>query len=125
MNDHEPNTLVKQAALSTLSMGIVLTLAAPMLFHAAEYIGLITVLAALLSVFCGIRLWMGGGIQTRIAALLVGAGAALGQAANATVGLPGASALKGETGPLFWLALAFELLTVLLLTIDGLRKGQV
>ena len=121
----EPGRLVKLAALSMLSLGLVLTLAVPVLFDAAYYLGLITVLMASLAVFCGSKLWVSGGVESRVVSILVGGAAVLGQGLNLFRGLPGASALKGQSGTLFWLALAFELLTVLLLTVDGLRRDQI
>jgi len=125
MADSKPSTRVKPAALSLLSLGLVLTVAGPTLFEAVAYIGLITVVMASLSVFLGITLWMGGGFEARVFAIVIGLAGALGQAVNSAVGLPGASALKGETGTLFWLALGFELLTIFLITADSFRKRQI
>jgi hypothetical protein len=122
MGDVQPGSLVRQAALSMLALGMVLVLAAPKLLSATEYVGLIAVVMTLLSVLCGIRLWMGGGLGARTDGMVVVVTCALGQAANFTVGVPGASTLKGQAGTLFWLAVGFETLTMLLLTVDGLRK---
>lgn len=113
-----PSRLVKLAALSMLSLGLVLTLAVPVLFDAAYYLGLITVLLASISVFCGIRLWVSGSLESRVLAILVAVAAMLGHGLNTIIGLPGASALKTESGAVFWLALAFELSTVLLIAVD-------
>lgn len=124
MVSSEPRRLVKLAALSMLSLGLVLTLAVPVLFDAAYYLGLIAVLMASLSVFCGIRLWVSGSFESRVLAMLIGVGAALGHGLNASIGLPGASALKTETGAVFWLALAFELSTVLLIALDFSRRRK-
>ena len=119
-----PNRLIKFAALSMLSLGLVSILAAPGLFDAAYYIGLITVLMASLSVFCGIGLWVRGGVGSRVVAVLIASLAALGQGLKRTIGLPGASGVSVESEALFWLALTFEMLTVLFITVDGLRRSQ-
>lgn len=122
MISSEPSRLVKLAAISTLSLGLVSILAASRLFDAASYIGLATLLIASLSLFCGVWLWASPGFESRLVAVLIASLAALGQGLNTTIGLPGASALEGKSGATFWLALAFELLTVLFVTVDGLRQ---
>ena len=90
-----PNRLIKFAALSMLSLGLVSTLAAPRLFDAASYIGLVTLLIALLSLLCGVWLWARPSFESRLVAILIAAGAVLGQCLNMTIGLPGASVLDG------------------------------
>ncbi|MBC7596910.1 MAG: hypothetical protein H7288_23825 [Kineosporiaceae bacterium] len=117
-----PNKLSKFAAISMLSLGLVSILAVSRLFDAASYIGLATLLIASLSLFCGVWLWASPGFVSRLVAVLIASLAALGQGLNTTIGLPGASALAGKSGATFWLALTFELLTVLFVTVDRLRK---
>lgn len=120
-----PNGMIKFAALSMLSLGLVSILATPRLFDAATYIGLVTLLIALLSLFCGVWLWASPRFENRLVAILIAAGAGLGQGLNMTIGLPGASALQGKSGALFWLALTFELLTVLFAATGSLRRVQI
>jgi hypothetical protein len=111
----------RATAMAVLLVSLVLAVKLPALWSAASYLGVLTGVLVGLGVLAAVRLWFGGHLEGRLAAGLVAALALTGQLLNATLGLPGASALQGPIGTWGLLAVVGELAVLGLLGRDALR----
>jgi hypothetical protein len=117
-----PSLLARTAALTVLLVGVLFALNVDTVADAAGYLGIIAVGLVGVTAFAAVRLWFYARLSCKLVALSGISAACAGQLLNATVGLPGASSLRGPLGGWGMLALLLELLTLVLVLLDGLGR---
>lgn len=112
----------RAAAGTTLLLVLVYALQVPRVAQVAAYLGVLMVAGAVVGLFAAYRLWVAGSWDGRMLAAGLAVLSLAGHLVNLTLGMPGASALRGQISLLSVVAVAAAAATLVLVVLDARRR---